>query len=68
MGGVAHKPWRAWKLEASLRGAPANGESFRRVAAEELADAKPLRHNAFKVELAQRTIVAVLTQLAGDTL
>jgi xanthine dehydrogenase YagS FAD-binding subunit len=68
MGGVAHKPWRALKLEAALRGAPANGESFRRAAAEELADAKPLQHNAFKVELAQRTIVAVLTQLAGDTL
>jgi xanthine dehydrogenase YagS FAD-binding subunit len=67
MGGVAHKPWRALKLEAFLRGAPANSESFRRGAAEELADARPLQHNAFKVELAQRTIVAVLTQLAGDT-
>ncbi len=68
LGGVAHKPWRAWKLEAALRGAPANSDSFRRAAAEELADARPLQHNAFKVELAQRTIVAVLTQLVGDTL
>jgi xanthine dehydrogenase YagS FAD-binding subunit len=63
MGGVAQKPWRALKLEASLKGQPATGESFLAAAEEELADAKPLTHNKFKVELAKRTIVAVL---AGD--
>jgi xanthine dehydrogenase YagS FAD-binding subunit len=66
MGGVAHKPWRALKLEASLKGQPATGESFLAAAEEELADAKPLTHNKFKVELAKRTIVAVLAELAGD--
>ncbi len=66
LGGVAHKPWRAWKLEASLRGRPATAESFHAAAAEELADAKPLSHNGFKIELAKRTIVAVLAELAGD--
>ena len=66
MGGVAHKPWRALKLEASLKGQPATGESFLAAAEEELADAKPLAHNKFKVELAKRTIVAVLAELAGD--
>ena len=65
LGGVAHKPWRALKLEASLKGQPATGESFLAAAEEELADAKPLAHNKFKVELAKRTIVAVLTELAG---
>jgi xanthine dehydrogenase YagS FAD-binding subunit len=66
MGGVAHKPWRALKLEASLKGRPATSKSFLAAAEEELADAKPLTHNKFKVELAKRTIIAVLAELAGD--
>jgi xanthine dehydrogenase YagS FAD-binding subunit len=66
LGGVAHKPWRAFKLEAALRGRPATDENFLAAAGEELAEAKPLAHNKFKVELAQRTIVAVLAELAGD--
>jgi xanthine dehydrogenase YagS FAD-binding subunit len=65
-GGVAHKPWRALKAEAALRGQPATDESFRAAAEAELADAKPLAHNAFKVELAKRTIAAVLADLSGD--
>ena len=63
LGGVAHKPWRAWKAEAALKGRRATPESFRAAAEAELADAVPLRDNAFKVELASRTIVAVLTEL-----
>lgn len=66
LGGVAPKPWRAWRAEAAPRGAPATPQHFRHAADEELASAVPLRHNAFKVELAQRTITAVLTGLAGD--
>ena len=65
LGGVAHKPWRAWKAESTLRGAPATEASFRAAADAELVEAKPLRDNAFKVELARRTITAVLTDLAG---
>jgi xanthine dehydrogenase YagS FAD-binding subunit len=64
LGGVAHKPWRATKAEAALKGKPATVESFRAAAAAELADARPLSHNGFKIELAQRTIVAVLGALA----
>ena len=63
LGGVAHKPWRAWKAEAALKGRRATPESFRAAAEAELADAAPLRDNGFKVELANRTIVAVLTEL-----
>jgi xanthine dehydrogenase YagS FAD-binding subunit len=65
MGGVAHKPWRAWKAEAALRGAPATEESFREAARSELEDASGLRDNAFKIELARRTIVATLNELRG---
>lgn len=63
LGGVAHKPWRAWKAEAALKGRPATAENFRAAAEIELAAAKPLRDNAFKVELAKRTIAAVLGEL-----
>jgi len=66
LGGVAHKPWRATKAEKLLRGQPPTLENFRAAAGAELAAAKPLRDNAFKVELARRTIMAVLSGLAGD--
>ena len=66
LGGVAHKPWRAWRAEQTLRGQPATEASFRAAAEAELADATPLPHNGFKVELAKRTITAILTELAGD--
>ena len=65
LGGVAHKPWRAHKAEAALRGGPATEAAFRAAAEAELADAAPLRDNAFKVELAKRILTAVLTDLAG---
>jgi xanthine dehydrogenase YagS FAD-binding subunit len=66
LGGVAHRPWRAHAAEAVLRGATADDSTFRRAAETELAAARPLRDNGFKVELAKRTIVAVLGQLAGQ--
>jgi xanthine dehydrogenase YagS FAD-binding subunit len=63
LGGVAHKPWRAWKAEEALRGKPATAEVFRAAAEAELAHAQPLRDNGFKVELAKRTMAAVLAEL-----
>ncbi len=65
LGGVAHKPWRATKAEETLRGKEATPGNLRIAAEAELVDAKPLHDNAFKIELAKRTIVAVLGQLAG---
>jgi xanthine dehydrogenase YagS FAD-binding subunit len=65
LGGVAHKPWRALRLEAFLKGKPAITENFVEAAEAELSDAKPLNHNGFKIELAKRTIVATLAELAG---
>ncbi len=62
-GGVAHVPWRAAKAEAALRGAPATEETFRRAASAELADARPLRDNAFKVPLARNILVRTLLEL-----
>lgn len=68
LGGVAHKPWRASKAEQALRGQPATEAVFQAAAAAELAEATPLRDNAFKIELAQRVIVAVLGELAENKL
>jgi xanthine dehydrogenase YagS FAD-binding subunit len=62
-GGLAHKPWRAWRAEASLRGAAATEQSYDGAAAAELADARPLKHNAFKIPLARNTLRMVLRQL-----
>jgi xanthine dehydrogenase YagS FAD-binding subunit len=63
LGGVAPKPWRAWRAEQALRGRPATETSFLEAADAELADARPLAGNAFKVALARGTIAAVLQQL-----
>ena len=60
MGSVAHKPWRSQEAEAALSGRPASEESFRRAAEAALAGAKPLAHNAYKVELGKRAIVRAL--------
>ena len=62
-GGVAHVPWRATKAEAALRGTPATEEAFRQAADVELADARPLRDNAFKVPLARNVLVRTLLDL-----
>jgi xanthine dehydrogenase YagS FAD-binding subunit len=62
LGGVGTKPWRAHRAEAALLGGPADPDAFRQAAAAELAAAVVRRHNAVKVELAQRAIVRGLTQ------
>jgi xanthine dehydrogenase YagS FAD-binding subunit len=66
-GGIAPKPWRAFRAESALSGARATPEVFARAIANELADAVPQAGNAFKVGLAIRTAIAVLTELSGST-
>jgi xanthine dehydrogenase YagS FAD-binding subunit len=63
-GGVAHKPWRAVRAEAVLRGAAATEETFQRAADAELVDATPLSENAFKVPLLRNVVVRTLLELA----
>jgi xanthine dehydrogenase YagS FAD-binding subunit len=65
LGGVAHKPWRANTAEQYLVGKSANEQIFQKAAELELQPAKPFLHNGFKIELAKRTIVGVLTELAA---
>jgi xanthine dehydrogenase YagS FAD-binding subunit len=65
LGGVAHKPWRAWKAEAALRGTEASASHFKAAADAELEQARGWGGNTFKIELARRTIVACLSELVG---
>ncbi|MDD5580470.1 MAG: xanthine dehydrogenase family protein subunit M [Methylobacter sp.] len=64
LGSVAHKPWRAFEAERALIGAAATKENFSRAADQELKQAKGFAHNMFKIELAKRTIVSALNNLA----
>lgn len=65
LGGVAHKPWRAFAAENALTGKEANEQNFIAAAEAELKDARGFEHNSFKIELAKRTIVSVLKELSG---
>lgn len=67
LGGVAHKPWRNPEAEAMLRGQNADEAAFARAADLLLRDAKGFAHNAFKIELARRTILRALKQAAKGT-
>ena len=60
LGGVGAKPWRSKEAEAVLMGAAATEENFAKAGRAAMADAKPLRDNAFKVELAERTVAEAL--------
>jgi xanthine dehydrogenase YagS FAD-binding subunit len=63
LGGVAHAPWRASRAEQALRGARGTEGAFGRAADAELAEARPLPGNRYKVPLARNLIVAVLREL-----
>jgi xanthine dehydrogenase YagS FAD-binding subunit len=60
MGGVGTKPWRSKEAEQALQGREIGEHTFRAAAEAALKPAKPLRDNAFKVELAKRAIVRAL--------
>ncbi|WP_224367576.1 FAD binding domain-containing protein [Hyalangium versicolor] len=65
LGGVGTKPWRSLEAEKALIGQPADEVRFKAAAAAALKGAKPQNDNAFKVELARRTLVRALSLAAG---
>jgi xanthine dehydrogenase YagS FAD-binding subunit len=65
LGGVGAQPWRSREAEKALVGQPATEATFKAAAAAALQGAKPREHNAYKVELAQNTLVRALQQVAG---
>ncbi|WP_243789592.1 xanthine dehydrogenase family protein subunit M [Saccharopolyspora gloriosae] len=66
-GAVANRPWRAHAAERALLGRPATAEEFATAADTELAAAKPLPHNGYKVPLIRNLVVTVLTELTEET-
>jgi xanthine dehydrogenase YagS FAD-binding subunit len=60
LGGVGTVPWRAREAEEILCGAPATDRTFRAAAQAALGDPFTVAGTAFKVELAQRTIIRIL--------
>lgn len=65
LGGVAHKPWRAMDAEKALIGKKSGEDAYRSAADLAVKGAKTYRDNAFKVELAKRTILRTLTEVAA---
>lgn len=65
LGGVAHRPWRAGVAEARLRGQKASPDAFAAAIDAELAAARPLRDNAYKVPLVRNIVVSTLEELVG---
>ncbi|MFF3915815.1 FAD binding domain-containing protein [Streptomyces sp. NPDC001852] len=65
-GAVASRPWRALSAERVLIGAPADAGTYAAAADAELAAARPLPQNGYKVTLMRNLVVAELTELAEE--
>ncbi|MFE7574243.1 FAD binding domain-containing protein [Streptomyces sp. NPDC057521] len=65
-GAVASRPWRARTAERALTGGPADETAFAAAADAELAAARPLPENGYKVTLMRNLVVAELTRLAEE--
>lgn len=62
LGSVAHKPWRLTVAEKAMAGARLDAREIDAALAPAFADARPLAHNAFKIELARRAAVRALLE------
>jgi xanthine dehydrogenase YagS FAD-binding subunit len=65
LGGVGTRPWRSPEAEKALLGQPADEVRFKAAAEAAMKGAKPRAHNAFKIELARRTLIRALSLAAG---
>lgn len=65
LGGVGTKPWRAKEAEQSLINKKATTDNFKAAADIALKDAVTHKYNAFKPELAKRTIISALQSIAS---
>jgi xanthine dehydrogenase YagS FAD-binding subunit len=64
-GGIGTKPWRSTLAEKVLIGAQASEQTYRTAAEAALSPAKGHKDNAFKIELAKRTLVRALKTVEG---
>lgn len=65
LGGVAPVPWRVEAAEREIDGRPFSDAIALRAADVLLADARPLKHNGYKVPLAKELIRRALARLAA---
>jgi xanthine dehydrogenase YagS FAD-binding subunit len=63
LGGVATVPWRADDAEAALIGENLDEATAQTAANAAFADAQPLEHNSFKIQLGKATLVRALLQV-----
>ena len=64
-GGLGTVPWRATAAEEALRGKPLTTDTMRAAARAETSGARTTAFNAFKVPLAEQTLVRALGAAAG---
>jgi xanthine dehydrogenase YagS FAD-binding subunit len=65
LGSVALKPWRLAQAEQALVGRPPTREAVLPALQAELASARPLPHNQYKVTLAANAAMRAIVE-AGD--
>jgi xanthine dehydrogenase YagS FAD-binding subunit len=64
LGGVSALPWRSHEAEELLKGKRLDDAALDAAADRAFAQARPMTHNAFKVELGKRTLKRALRQAA----
>ncbi|WP_421695957.1 FAD binding domain-containing protein [Aestuariivirga sp.] len=67
LGSVAAMPWRRAEAEAALIGQVPGQDAFARAATMLLKEARPSGDNAYKIDLAGRTIIRALAIAAAGT-
>ncbi|PYX10507.1 MAG: molybdopterin dehydrogenase [Acidobacteria bacterium] len=65
MGYVAPVPWASAEAEQALTGQPVNEATGQRAAEAALKNAKPLNHNAYKVQLARVAVKRAILRAAS---
>jgi xanthine dehydrogenase YagS FAD-binding subunit len=65
LGQVAPTPWLTEAAEDALKGQAVNDKTGEKAAAAALKDAKPLRQNAYKVQLAQVAVRRAIAKAGG---
>jgi xanthine dehydrogenase YagS FAD-binding subunit len=65
LGSVAQRPWRLASAEAALIGQPPTREALLPPIRAALTDARPLEHNAYKIEMAANAAMRALLAAGG---
>ncbi len=66
MGGVAPKPWRAFKAEKVLDGKTITDDLLKRAGEAELKDAEPLEQNEYKITLTKNLLKRAVGELLAE--